>query len=236
LSSVVKLEDNAGIPLEFFRPLDDGLHDVSHTLLKLVASYDTSVSDLNTVITKVDGIQCILGNRCDEIHEEFQAPTLWGTIASLATYITKTRDICAKFEPKLESANADIIRLFDDKKNYILRDDGKSMSHRVDILRDTVIKLCESVTANTKRSFNSMETLYAEMEDIRNVRTRFNPASSLSPASNHVPVEIKDQLERIAKTNDELKIMFRNLSAQADREGKVLQSWVQNLPGRCCLG
>jgi hypothetical protein len=203
VSSTVKLEDNTTLSLDFVRPIDEGLYDVSHTLLKLIASYDTSSSELATVVTKVDGIQTLLGSRVDDMHEDFQAPTLWWTLASLATYITKTRDLCYDFDPKLKSINLDIANLLEEKQRYVLKEDAKLMSHRMDILRDTVIKLGESVSSNTKQSFKSIEVLANDVDEIRNVRGWYShTGSSYISGATQPHYDVKAELDQLSKTND----------------------------------
>jgi uncharacterized protein YoxC len=217
-TTTIKLENNVAVPMDLLGVMDDGIYETSSNLLRLIASHDSYVDDLVTVITKVDGLQNMLGNRSDNMEEDFQAPTLWGTVALLATFISKVHNTCTHMEPKIMGLITDITRLQSNTKNFLVQEDAQVMNSRVDGLRDTVLQLCESVQINTKRTHQSIESLGLEIDEVRNVRARITPSTSTSMQVSSLPLDIKEEFESICKTNDELKILFKNLSAQADKE------------------
>jgi hypothetical protein len=169
------------------------------------------VVELSAVTTKVDTLVSTIGNRVPEIKEEFQAPTVWGTVAVLATNINKISDVCNSMEPTLITIRNDISKLFAAESKYLLAiTDHSLLSTRFDQLRDTV-------ASNTKRTMQSVDNIHLEMNTIQNVRGRFVPDTSTGGAMSDVG-ELKAEVERVIRINDELAVKLKSLAAQADKE------------------
>jgi hypothetical protein len=77
--------------------LDDGLENAGNTLAGLMATYKSSVKELDMGLRvleyKADTIRDTLGFRTMGISSELATPTAWGTIASLSTKLEE-------FEPE----------------------------------------------------------------------------------------------------------------------------------------
>jgi hypothetical protein len=220
-------DDNViSIGLKFLRPINDSLFETSSNLLKLRAAHDDHVIQLSAACAKADVLQSIVGNQSLDISEDYQAPTLWGSVAVLATHINRINDIVIDVDPKLSKLQKEVIVAVCDAKSTVesfniqsskTEYTTTSLSQRVDKLRDTVIKACESIESNTKRSNKNFEVLNSEMDFVRNVRGRFESGSSFKLRGSDAK-ELREEIERVAHSQDDLKLQFRNLSAQTDKE------------------
>jgi hypothetical protein len=214
----IGLEINSNMVIDVLKPMDEGLHDTSKNLVKLIGMYDESVVELSAVSTKVDGLLDTVGNRISEIKEEFQAPTLWGTVAVLAANIHKIGEMYTDLEPTLISMQHKVTKLsIDTRSQGLSQNDNAALGIRIDQLRDTLYRGLESLASKAKRSERTMDLLSDEFEGFRNVRGRFVPSTSTGGSMFDIQ-EVKAEVERITRANDDLNIKMNNLVAQADKE------------------
>jgi hypothetical protein len=225
-SSGEAFSDNVPVDRKSIRPMDEGLHETLSNLLRLIASHENALVELSSVTAKVDNVASIVGNHVLDISEEYHAPTLWESVAVLATHINRINDTVIDIDPKLLKLQSEYLASTydinltldacktDNTKNLEII---SALTGRMDKLRDTVMRSCESVSSNTKRSKENFEVLNHEIGEIRNVRSRTLPTTSVG-GSMFDQNEVRTEIERVSKVNDELRIMFRNLSAQANKE------------------
>jgi hypothetical protein len=214
----LELISNPSMVAGLLKPIDDGLFETSNNLLKLIGMHEESAVELSAVVTKVDTVMSTIGNRLPAIKEEFQAPTVWGTVAVLATNINKISDVCNSMEPTLVTMRKDIDKLLlAESQNLLAMSDSTSLSSRFDHLRDTVYLGFERIASNTRRSTQDVDNIYMELNNLRNVRSRFVPETSTVGSMVNVD-ELKAELDRVTRVNDELAVKLRNLAAQSDKE------------------
>jgi hypothetical protein len=203
--------------VEMLKPIDLGLYEASSNLLRLISAHEESSIQLSAVSYKVDVFQTMLGNPSSEIIEDFQAPTLWGTVAILGSHINKITDTFTTIEPKLMDIQTEVNKLSVLSKDFSIKEDTLALKTRVDSVRDIVLTVCESAASNNKQSIQSIEDLHVEINEIRNVRGRHVPTTSTGGCM-FDQAEIKEEIQRLVLANDELTTMFRNLSAQTEKE------------------
>jgi hypothetical protein len=104
-----------------------------------------------------------------------------------------------------------------DAQNFLSKNDDNFLGSRIDNIRDHVFKVCESISHNTKRSNEHFEALSREIDDIRNVRPRFDNGIAYDPNTMDTH-ELKSNIERISQSQDDLRTMVRGLAAQSDKE------------------
>jgi hypothetical protein len=135
-------DDSISVGLNLLRPMDDALFETSTNLLKLIKSYDDTVVDLSSVSVKVDTIQGTIGNQVININEEFQAPTLWGSVAVLAGHINRMNSVIVDVDPRFLKLQRDLNTVSKEAKEVIrssieelnVDDITNGLTNRVDVL------------------------------------------------------------------------------------------------------
>jgi hypothetical protein len=126
--------------------------------------------------------------------------------------------VCNSMEPTLITIRNDISKLFAAESKYSLAiTDHSLLSTRFDQFRDTVYLGFEKIASNTKRTMQSVDNIHLEMNTFRNVRGRFVPDTSTGGGMSDVG-ELKAEVERVIRINDDLAVKLKSLAAQADKE------------------
>ena len=98
---------------DILQGIDIGLEETSNLVIRVVENQDKIAEEknkgFNAVSTKLQTLEDLVGHRVDEIHEEYQAPTIWGSVALLASHINSVNEVLKNMDPKIGNLFEDFL-------------------------------------------------------------------------------------------------------------------------------
>ena len=223
LLDTINFEDDSEL-LKFqdvLQGIDLGLEETSNLVVRVVANQDKIAEEknkeVNAVSTKLQTLEDLVGHRVVEIHEEYQAPTIWGSVALLASHINSVNDAMREIDPKLGNLFDDFLEQAVSVAHKVSKENVAKTNSTIEYLRQALISSLESLVSSKEKTDLEVQDLRNEVNTIRNVRQKTVPTTSAG-GSIFDPASIQDEIDRVKKLQDDLSTKFNSLSAQADKE------------------
>ena len=206
---------------DVLRGVDYGLEETSNLLIRVVANQDNIIEEknkeFNSVSTKLQSLEDVVGRRIDEVHEDYQAPTIWGSVALLASHINTVNEAFCHIEPKIDKTFESVLNQSMKAAHSICNHKSSELSVNIEALKNALIASLESIASSKDRTEFEVKELRNDLNDIRNVKARTVPFMS-NGGSMFSADSIHDELEQFKKVQDDLNVKMNSLAAKADKE------------------
>jgi hypothetical protein len=205
--------------IELALMLDVGLHMHSEQLDAVVTSFRESnmffSKAAGAIESRTDALSSFVRDRPDQMAQDYEASSVWGTIAALANQLDKVTDL-TKSE-KLDHMLKTLIKPIDEKMENLIRGQSESLAHDVGTVRIAVGHLVNEFQLNSMTEAKRIDQVAMEVRALANSTiTSDGPNDAVGAQTSNLQEESTPLIEGFSERLGTFEARLNKLASASD--------------------